>query len=163
MRMLQELYRVLSPGGRMITFSLHSPDEVAQYLHCKKPIPGTDINLDWKVSTFRIKSSRWNETDSRRRAVSCTLAICDKPREGSELSSLPEIQLKGVLSDNDYHKLELYSSQVNLKAALKIARIDELLSCLDTVLEVSEKESIKQHQQSDLVITSKVTSFSTMQ
>ncbi len=72
-RMLDELHRVLSPGGRFITFSLHALEEV-------RPRYDNNTLYDWKVSCFHVKSSRWNESkECNQRAVAHTMIVCDMP------------------------------------------------------------------------------------
>ncbi len=51
--MIDEIYRVMAPGSRYVTFSLHSVEEVVGKFANDK--------YDWKVSAYRVKSSRWNE------------------------------------------------------------------------------------------------------
>lgn len=101
--MIYELYRVLAPGGRYITFSLHSINEVETYFNDEK-------KFTWQVTLFRLKSSRWNENENRRRAVACTMVVCDKVPANSKFPT--PLKLEGVLSDEEYHALESYAAQV---------------------------------------------------
>lgn len=106
--MLTELERVLAPGGRFVTFSLHSVEEI---------LPKFDALSElWRVRAFRVKSSRWNETEHRKRAVAHTMIVCDKPDEGKSYplgSSDDELyRLPVVLSDNQYKHLKEYAEEV---------------------------------------------------
>lgn len=103
--MLQELYRVLEHGGRCISFSLHGLEEASNcYLRC---------GLNWRIQSFRVKSSRWNEAKNRRRAVAHTLIICDKPLETGEFKYPEILNLEGALSENEYQALERHAVEVN--------------------------------------------------
>lgn len=103
--MVKEQFRVLEPGGRFITFSLHCPDEV---------VPTYDeIGLDWKVSSFQIKSDRWNETTNRKRSVAHTLIVCDKmASDGIYPHEHPLRIPKGVLTEDDYRRLKDRADEV---------------------------------------------------
>jgi len=67
------MFRILSPGGRFITFSLHNINEVHHYYESNN-----HHHLNWKVKSFHLKSNRRNDTDLRKRAVAYTMIICDK-------------------------------------------------------------------------------------
>ena len=68
--MITEIYRVMAPGARYITFSLHSLEEAVAHFN----------GFDWHFSAFYVKSNRWNEADSnRKRAVAHVMVVCDKP------------------------------------------------------------------------------------
>jgi hypothetical protein len=69
-KMIDEIYRVMAPGSRYITFSLHSLEETIRHFQ--------DDKYKWKVSGFNIKSSRWNDDANRRRAVAHCMIVCDK-------------------------------------------------------------------------------------
>ena len=95
---LDEMFRILSPGGRFITFSLHSIDEVHHYYqvnhhdhdqinhhHHKNNHHNNHHDNEhhhhWKVKSYHLKSNRRNDTDLRKRAVAYTMIICDKAYE----------------------------------------------------------------------------------
>lgn len=104
--MVKEQFRVLSPGGRFITFSLHSPEEVAPTY--------SELGLDWKVSSFQIKSDRWNDTTNRKRAVAHTLIVCDKvTSDGTYPHEHPLRIPKGVLLEDDYKALKERADSVS--------------------------------------------------
>ena len=70
--LIQEMYRVLAPGGTYVTFSLHSEDEILDYF--------TFDEFEWAISTFKILNPRWtSEAQSCRRSVSHSMVICHKP------------------------------------------------------------------------------------
>lgn len=97
--MVKECYRVLEPGGRLITFSLHSPEEVEPTY--------SELGLDWKVTAFQIQSDRWNDSENRKRSVAHTLIVCDKAcNDGSYLHLHPLHIPKGVLSPDDFRRLK---------------------------------------------------------
>jgi EEF1A lysine methyltransferase 4 len=101
--MVDELYRVLSPGGRFITFSLHSIDEVVHYFR-------RDDQYDWSVSCHWVKSSRWDAGIHRRRAVAHALIICDKHPFAAKVDLR---SLNGILSDDDYRALTYEAEEVS--------------------------------------------------
>ena len=108
-QMIDEIYRVAAPGSRYVTFSLHSIEEVMD----KFRLP----TYNWRVMAFRVKSSRWNDGEHRRRAVAHTMIICDKPDlEGNfpqdELAN-PEA-VPDVLSDEEYFALKARADKVSL-------------------------------------------------
>lgn len=70
-RMIDEIHRILKPGSRFITFSLHPPEEVVCKYDSKK--------YNWKVSSYHVKSNRWNSQSHRKRSVAHTMIVCDKP------------------------------------------------------------------------------------
>lgn len=96
--MIDELYRVLKHGGRYITFSLHKWDEIKQYFINSK--------YNWIISNYHIKSSRYNEDNNRRRAISCTMVVCDKALENGSFRWEHPIPLRGTLSEDDLKSLE---------------------------------------------------------
>lgn len=72
---MDEMLRILSPGGRFITFSLHSIDEVNHFYQVNHH------DNHWQVKSYHLKSNRRNDTDLRKRAVAYTMIICDKAYE----------------------------------------------------------------------------------
>lgn len=106
-RMIDEIHRVMSAGARYITFSLHSIEEVLD----KFQLP----QYSWRVHAYRVKSSRWNEGEHRRRAVAHTMIICDKPDDnGLFPSTLSDpTPVPQVLNDDDYVALKAYADKVS--------------------------------------------------
>ena len=102
--MINEIYRVMAPGSRLITFSLHALDEVI--IHYNK--------LNWKVYATRVKSSRWNESkDESKKAVAHTMIICDKPlNDGVTYVRTLPIHIEGTLTDDEYEDLLKYADEV---------------------------------------------------
>jgi len=125
--MINEIERVLQPGGRYITFSLHSIEEILPRFQ-RKPILNSktgEIILEeygWKISTFRVKSNRWNLKANRRRAVAHTMIICDKPLanidEDGKKTTFPytyPLDMPNVLTEEEYDVMK--------------ARFDEVINC----------------------------------
>lgn len=106
--MLNEIYRVLSPGSRFITFSLHSIEEIINYYENKEFI--------WKVHPFRVKSNRWNETTNRRRSIAHTMFVCDKPAEDGvfPLPNPRDFDSQLFLSQQKYEELKKRADKVFL-------------------------------------------------
>lgn len=144
--MLSELHRVLSPGGRYVTFSLHSIEEVKPYFE-STVVPnsdGTDKMLsttekgkytpfDWQIRYYRVKSSRWTLLN-RRRAVACTMIVCYKNNMQHGVNTNEPMDIMGTLSEEEYERLELYSREINLREAFRIASISDLMISLDNAL-----------------------------
>lgn len=104
-QMIDEIYRVLAPGSRYISFSLHSVEEVVGKFSLEK--------YDWKVSAYRVKSSRWNEHEHRRRAVAHTMIVCDRPfADGSFPAAEYPLKVPGVLSEEEYLQIKNYADNV---------------------------------------------------
>jgi hypothetical protein len=103
--MIKECFRVLQPGGRFITFSLHDIHEVEPSYR--------DAGVDWKVSCFRIKSDRWNDGINRKRSRAHTMIVCDKAcADGTYLHEHPLHIPSGTLSEDDYARLKDEADQV---------------------------------------------------
>lgn len=134
-KMISEVYRVLSPGSRYITFSLHSPDEVMAYM---APELGY---TQWRMSAFRIRSSRWSRSDSKRRAaVAYTMVVCDKCLEdGSYMPNAQHpIEVAGSLSPKEYALLRAEADSWNFQCGLREATDDDLMRLLDNVLAATQ-------------------------
>jgi hypothetical protein len=107
--MIDEIHRVLAPGGRYVTFSLHSVEEVIRRFEYKPILNGDQITLTvygWKISAYRVRSNRWNMTKNRRRAVAHTMIVCDKPLEDGTFPFSYPLALPNVLSDEEYAVLK---------------------------------------------------------
>ncbi len=92
--MIDEIYRVLAPGSRYVTFSLHSIEEVIDKFTNKK--------YNWDVRAYRVKSSRWNDKNNRRRAVAHTMIVCDKPDHQGNYPFRSLDSVPGVLSEEEF-------------------------------------------------------------
>lgn len=104
--MIDEIYRVLAPGGRLITFSLHSLEEIEEKYNSSR--------YGWQVSKFRVKSSRWDENEHRRRAIAHSMIVCDKPYiDGSFPCSNYPMDIAGTLEDEEFFRLKEYAEKVN--------------------------------------------------
>ena len=125
-KMLNEIYRVMKPGGRFVTFSLHSLEEVV--VHYDGNYEGKRANpyplFGWKVSAFRVRSSRWQANkDEYKKAVAHTMIVCDKPfEEGSYRSTYP-LPLVGVLSEVDHRELLNHAQEVQFRFAMEAASV----------------------------------------
>lgn len=105
--MINELDRVLAPGGRYITFSLHGIDEVEPYFR--------KASSTWKVSAFRVKSSRFNESDEgRRRAVAHTMVVCDKACNDGSFKYDHPLLVDGAMSEAEYDAMIVHADNVSL-------------------------------------------------
>ena len=101
---MNECFRVLQPGGIFVTFSLHARDEIEKYFVS---------NPGWKCTLFNVKSTRWDENQNRRRAVSHTMAICLKdPIDDSSLQELPKFP--SILNDGELEALKGKADEVKL-------------------------------------------------
>eukprot|EP01038_Epipyxis_sp_PR26KG_P009750 gene9750-13117_t len=123
-KMIQEIYRVLEPGGRFLSFSLHAISEVNFYYN-------NPVQYNWKANFYNIKSSRWNEDNHVKRSVAHTMIVCDKPySDGTYRGDNYPLVINGALSDNEYNQMKDYAAKIILRNALKEASVDELLQLL---------------------------------
>lgn len=109
--MIEEVHRVLQPGGRYITLSLHDTTEVIPHF---QPFQAAN---QLNVNAYMMKSNRWNEAEHRRRAVAHSMIVAEK----SPLRSLfpPASSLTSlVLTDEEYKALQARSRKINFTAAL---------------------------------------------
>lgn len=137
-KMIDEIWRCMAPGSRYITFSLHSLEEATVHF--------TKEKFNWKVSSFLVKSSRWNENEDRHRAVCYTMVVCDKPKDDGSyyLNQQYPMIIDGVLSDDDFAALQAYAVEVNKKASIQNASTKTLMKSLHKVLlEICENDDFK--------------------
>jgi len=129
-RMIKEVYRIMAPGSRYITFSLHSPNEVLRYI--------ADPQFsEWAVSAFRIKSSRWTEEDARRHAaVAYTMVVADRcNRDGSfKANAQHPLPMTEALSEEAYQELRANAEWFNFTLAMKSVTVNQLMRELDLCL-----------------------------
>jgi hypothetical protein len=124
--MVEEIDRVLAPGGRYITFSLHPLDDVIRYFSG----PGHD----WVVSGFRAPSSRWDEGKNRRRAFAHSMIICDKPTKDGVYHHNYPLEVPGTLSEEEFRARKVLFDKVNFEAVVRNASVEKLFEALDTAL-----------------------------
>lgn len=108
--MIDEIYRVMAPSSRYVTFSLHSIEEVLSKF--------TSPNYQWRVKAYRVRSHRWNETEHRKRSVAHTMIICDKPDEQGNYSTSSETlsdptKVPNILEEEEYLKLKTHAEEVS--------------------------------------------------
>ena len=128
-KMMDEMFRILKVGSIFITFSLHSPDEVIQYFEPEEE----GGKYHWKTDYYRIKSSRWNETDNRRTSVCHTLIVCEKTEENKSIPTTPR-SLKGVMDDEEFLYLKARRLEAIDNYAFKNASVSQLISIMDDTL-----------------------------
>ena len=147
--MITEIFRVLKPGGRYVTFSLHSLDEVrAYYVRCP--------DLAWRVRFYRVKSNRWNDKENVDRAVVYTMVVCDKfLLNSSSLSSAEEAQeaeyIPGTLSVDEYTALERIANKARVRNQIESTDLDVLIQCLDEALTrvMAKRNAIANHAEAN--------------
>jgi SAM-dependent methyltransferase len=130
-KMMSEIHRILAPGSRFISFSLHPIEEVLD----KYDLP--DL-YTWKTSFFRIKSKRWNPGKNRKRSTAHTMIVCDMPSHKRQLPRQPlladvplETLFPGLaLTKGEDAALKKSVEPVLFKAAMKLATTDTILYCL---------------------------------
>ena len=123
-KMLNEIYRVMEPGGRFVTFSLHSLEEVVIHYDGNYDGKRTDPYplRNWKVSAFRVRSSRWQATkDEYKKAVAHTMIVCDKPFEDGTYRSTYPLHLDGVLSESEHRELLDHARDTQFRFAMEAA------------------------------------------
>lgn len=167
-RMIDEIYRVMKPGSRLVTFSLHSLEETVIHYdpkyEGKRPPYSSVPQYDWKVSAFRVRSSRWKENpDDCKKAIAHTMIVCDKPLDdGTYLCSYP-LHLDGVLSTEEHDKLDAHARDVQVRFAVENTPVKSLTHILDRALELSCPASTRildQWLSSDINATSRSESVS---
>jgi ubiquinone/menaquinone biosynthesis C-methylase UbiE len=113
--MIDEIYRVLAPGGRYITFSLHDVNEILGKYSDKK--------YNWSVTAHRVKSNRWNAGEHCRRAVAHSMLICVKHHVAAAATTsatvdpLPSLE-SHVLTDEEFKHLQ---EKANLVRSIMIS------------------------------------------
>ncbi len=98
--------RILAPGGRYITYSLHPIHEVDFYFE--------DENFHWKISTYNVKSSRWDEDKNRHKSIAHSMIVCDKIDLNGNYNQTPINDTFGILTDEEYKALEARAKKVSL-------------------------------------------------
>ena len=124
--MIDEIDRVLSKGGRYITFSLHSIDET-KHLYEKN-------SHSWRIKSYRIRSSRWNEKENCDKSIAHTMIICDKPLSDGSFPYDCDDELVGTISIDVESELTKQINLVKLKQCLKDMATEDLILCLDTAI-----------------------------
>lgn len=130
-KMITEIYRIMAPGSRYITFSLHSPEENMRYMSSPR-------YPDWAVSAFRIKSNRWNTSDTRRRAaVAYTMVVCDRCNaDGTfKMGSKHPLTVEESLTEEEFQELERRAEQYNFEIAMSTTNVDDLVKILNKCIE----------------------------
>jgi len=124
MKMMTEIHRVMKPGGRFVSWSLHPIHEIEmKYLNKK---------FDWNVHFFRVKSKRWGPGKNCRRSVSHTMIICDKPMLLGSTSdkcrmSVSNLEFPGlILSEEEEQTLVKRAEELLLDTALKKVSLNSL-------------------------------------
>lgn len=128
-RMIKEIYRIMAPGSRYITFSLHSPEETLRYI-------ADPMFSDWAVSAFRIKSNRWTEEDARRHAaVAYTMVVADRCNiDGSFNNAQHEAISEEAISEEAYKELCAKAEVFNFTLAMNAVTVNQLMRELDLCL-----------------------------
>eukprot|EP01041_Mallomonas_annulata_P006778 gene6778-13732_t len=144
-RMITEIYRVLSPGGRYITLSLHNGEDISPYFILPE--------FCWNVSIFHIPNPRWDESTHSRRASVHTLLVCDK-RNTTDVDTHGErvhipLQLQHVLTNEQYELLQEHRMKVNATKSIRKASTKTLIQSLDNALSrsISDNENLENHNQ----------------
>jgi len=130
-RMFSEIHRIMAPGARFISFSLHPINEV-QNLYQAPEL------YSWKASFYHVRSNRWNPKKNLKRATSHTLIVCDMPSASGRFERLPpsdNMVMPGlILSDLEDQQLKDSAQPYLFKHALKHATDETLLYCFYNAL-----------------------------
>jgi SAM-dependent methyltransferase len=86
-----EAYRVLKPGGFLLSFSLHPWHSIQEHFFAD--------DLPWSVTPYNIPNARWNEDENVGRAVAHTMVLCVKPDTSG--ATCGAIDIPGVLTDDE--------------------------------------------------------------
>lgn len=141
-QMLLESRRVLRPGGRYICISLHSEEEVLEFVTAQ----------DWGIRHCSIRNPKFEELPSSTRAVSHSLLLCEKrahPAVPVPLGNIPA--LPGALSEEELKALRKHAASLALEESLSSTSTDEVVEILSQVLEeyisFRKVERMRQQQQ----------------
>ncbi len=128
-KLMDEMFRILTVDSIFITFSLHSPEEVVQYFEPEE----IDATYHWKTDYYRVKSSRWNETDNRRTSVCHTLIVCKKLADNVSIPTTPRV-LNGVMTDEEFLYLRAQRLEAIDRYAFNNASVSQLMNIMNDVL-----------------------------
>lgn len=119
---LRECHRVLAPSAVMISFSLHSPEEILPFFEQE--------GLDWTYAAFKVVNPRWDEEDNCHRSVAHTMVVSQKnPR------TLPiPLQLDGVLIDEEYQRLKAMADEIRDVDLFRKASVSDMITCLEVAV-----------------------------
>mmetsp|Transcript_44972 Transcript_44972/g.140859 ORF Transcript_44972/g.140859 Transcript_44972/m.140859 type:complete len:283 (+) Transcript_44972:311-1159(+) len=146
--MVQEIRRVTKPGGRYISMSLHSPEEILAYFSSKYTLAPSPVDPsiddvheripppeDWQVQHCRLRNPRWNLREGSERAVAHTFVVCTVDHPGG----YAPIDFVDDISEDEMKRMGLEAAAAKEDAlkpkALKEATVDEMLQYLDSALE----------------------------
>lgn len=73
-KMMSEIWRIMAPGARFISFSLHPIEEIVKKYE----------GQEWRVAFYHIRSNRWGRGKNRKRSTSHSMIVCDKPFKTEE-------------------------------------------------------------------------------
>ena len=129
---MTEMYRIMQPRSFFMTFSLHTIDEVRKIF--EQPY------LHWKVDYFRLRCSRWNETDQRRTSVAHTMIVCEKIPASEPIPIDIPLSLSGTLTPEMEARLEKHAAATVERVAFDCASKGDLVIALDKALVSLERE-----------------------
>jgi len=135
---MYEMFRILKPGGRFITWSLHPIHEVFDHFD--------PVKFDWKIRAYNVKSPRWQKNkENRHKSVAHSMIVCDK--HGSDVTFPPIDDVhaslfdKGALTDDEYNSFRKLAADFNEKFVLDNASTKQLIKVLDRSLAMKLEET----------------------
>lgn len=135
-KLVCEAYRVLKPGGFLLSFSLHPWSAIEEHYTADK--------LPWSVQHFNIPNARWNEEENVNRCVVHCMVLCVKPKgettegnDGEELVA-SAVEVPGTLSSSEVAERTKHANGI-IEGRL-FARVDAdfMLRCFYKALEKHE-------------------------
>jgi len=158
-QLMREAFRVLKPGGFLISFSLHSWKEIERFFY--------EDDLGWTVMPYHIPNARWNESENVNRCVVHSMVLCVK--HGGEFGASDSVALspfnipntfsdeevaikmrraKEIIESRLFAKLDTKRLRIYLQRALEAYELITFESSCSDEVEDSDQydESEKKHQ-----------------
>lgn len=133
-KQMSEAYRVLKPGGYLLSFSLHPWHEIKSSFY--------DDNLDWIVMPYNIPNARWNSGENVQRSVVHTMVVCIKRDRSSRCDGNNEdfvpFDIPNTLTDQEVQNRTAYAKELIDEKLYARVNVNVLQKCLASALDTYE-------------------------